>query len=111
MQVVTGPVQRIDACYRIRWVGTTRVLDETNFIPVWHSRGTHSKLSEVNDQFDANIAMAETLLSMLNSFDDSHSKDSPAMKLDLFHMHIRQFLIEFDARIRLGRRKKQNTLH
>lgn len=78
---------------------------------LWCFRGTYSKLSEVNDKLDANIAMAETLLSMLNSFDCSHTKNSSAMKLDLFHMHIRQFLIEFDARIRLAQRRKQNTLH
>ena len=74
-------------------------------------RGTYSKLSEVNDKLDANIAMAETLLSMLDSFDSSYSKNSSPMNLDLFHMHIRQFLIELDARIRLARRRKQNTFH
>lgn len=71
-------------------------------------RKTRSRLSDVTDKLDANIAMAETILSMLNSFNDPHHNTSTSVKLDIFHMHIRQFLIEFDARIRLDRRKKKN---
>ena len=62
----------------------------------------------MTDKLDANIAMAETLLNMLNSFDHHYNSTSTTVKLDLFHMHIRQFLIEFDARIRLDRKKKRN---
>ncbi len=53
-------------------------------------------------KLDSNIALAETLLNMFDSLNTSST-----MKIDLLHMYIRQFLIEFDARIRLDRKRKK----
>jgi hypothetical protein len=71
-------------------------------------RQTLSKLpylADVTDKLDSNIAIAQSLLNMLNSFDDNHSS---TMKIDVLHMYIRQFLIEFDTRVRLARKKSRN---
>ncbi len=54
-------------------------------------------------KLDSNIALAETLIDMLDSINNSST-----MKIDLFHMYIRQFLVEFDPRIPLDRKKKKN---
>ncbi len=59
---------------------------------------------DVTDKFDSNIALAESLLDMLYSLNNNKSS---TMKIDLLHMHIRQFLLEFDARIRLARKTRQ----
>jgi len=65
----------------------------------------------VTGKLDSNIALAETLLDMLDSLNNSST-----MKINLFHMNIQLFLIEFDARIRFDRKKsvrkniKSNTL-
>jgi hypothetical protein len=56
----------------------------------------------VTGKLDSNIALAETLLNMFDSLNTSST-----MKIDLLHMYIRQFLIEFDARIRLDRKRKK----
>jgi len=68
-----------------------------------------SYLSDVTDKLDSNIAIAQTLLNMINSFDNNHNNHPSAMKIDLLHMYIRQFLIEFDTRIRLARKKSSST--
>jgi hypothetical protein len=64
-----------------------------------------SHWSDVNGKLDSNIVLAETLLNMLHSLNTSST-----MKIDLFHMYIRQFLVEFDARIRFDRKRKKKKL-
>jgi hypothetical protein len=59
----------------------------------------------VNGKLDSNIVLAETLLNMLHSLNTSST-----MKIDLVHMYIRQFLVEFDARIRFHRERKTKKL-
>lgn len=64
-----------------------------------------SYVLDVNDKFDSNITLAQNLLNML----DSHNNNSSTMKISLLHMYIRQFLIQFDARIHLSRIKKMKS--
>ncbi len=56
-------------------------------------------------KLDSNIVLAETLLNMLDSLNTSST-----MKIDLLHMYIRQFLVEFDARIRFDRKKEKEKV-
>jgi hypothetical protein len=67
-----------------------------------------SHLSHVTDKLDSNIALAQTLLNMLDSLNSYNNNNSSTMKIDLLHMYIRQFLIEFDARIRRDRKRRKN---
>jgi hypothetical protein len=66
-----------------------------------------SHLSEVTDRFDSNIELAQSLLDMLDSL--NHNNSSSTENIDLLHMHIRQFLIEFDARICLDRKRRKRS--
>jgi hypothetical protein len=59
----------------------------------------------VTGKLDSNIVLAETLLNMLDSLNTSST-----MKIDLLHMYIRQFLVEFDARIRFDRKKEKEKV-
>jgi hypothetical protein len=68
-----------------------------------------SYLADVTDKLDSNIAIAQTLLNMLDSFNDNHDNHSSAVKIDMLHMYIRQFLIQFDRRVRLARKNISST--
>ncbi len=67
-----------------------------------------SHLSEITDKLDSNIVLAESLLDMLDSLNDKNNNSS-TIKTSLLHMYIRQFLIDFDTRIRLDRNRRKSS--
>ncbi|CAF4071089.1 unnamed protein product [Adineta steineri] len=82
---------------------------ETTCLPTTVS----SDLSEINDKLNSNIILAENLLDMLDSLNNP-AKNSLTINSDVLHMYIRQFLIQFDASIRLARnkrRKRKKVIH
>lgn len=62
-----------------------------------------SSLSTIADKFDSNLALAQDLLDMLDSLND-HSSTTNVSSL---HMYIQQFLIQFDTRICMERKRRK----
>ncbi|UJR38318.1 hypothetical protein I4U23_030988 [Adineta vaga] len=80
-----------------------------NYHDTINSTQSLQSLSTIADKFDSNIALAQDLLVMLDSFNYNNDHSSTT-NISLLHTYIRQFLIQFDTRIYLERkRRKRHT--
>lgn len=64
-------------------------------------------LYEINEKFDRNISLAQSILQMFG--ETTNQIESSGKQTELLHFHIHQFLLEFNRRVLLDRKMKYKS--